>query len=259
MKDSSDHKEQMLARIRVALGRTAGASMPEPLAPFPSQTAALDVESLIRKFSDELEKVGGRVARPDSVDEIKNYLEGLLSSGAHATVAVSDARAINEMGISAWFADRGLRVVPSLNQFMSGKIEDSKRFSSPGSPDLEDVSLLENYKSLLAEASIGVTCADYALADTGTLVLMSGEEQHRLISLMPPIHVCLLNPDLLVAGLTELLAHLHDEFCSSEPPPLMMTCITGPSRTADIEQTITIGIHGPQALHVLLYSPAASS
>lgn len=109
----------------------------------------------------------------------------------------------------------------------------------------------------LIDSAIGVTGADYALADTGTLVLVSGGEQHRLISLLPPVHVCLLSPQNIFPSLTQLLAHVDGEFYSRGSAPQALTCITGPSRTADIEQTITMGVHGPQSLHVLIYSPPA--
>ena len=102
----------------------------------------------------------------------------------------------------------------------------------------------------LAEARIGVTQADYALADTGTLVVFSSAGEGRALSLLPPIHVAVLEESRILAGLDELLAHEPDFPSRSSA----MIFITGPSRTADIEKTLTVGVHGPGELHVVLLS-----
>ena len=97
----------------------------------------------------------------------------------------------------------------------------------------------------LASADIGITGADFAIADTGTLVLLSGSEQPRLTSLLPPVHIAILEKENIVANIHALFAKLgksyenYDKLCSC------ISFITGPSRTADIELNLTLGVHGP--------------
>jgi L-lactate dehydrogenase complex protein LldG len=110
----------------------------------------------------------------------------------------------------------------------------------------------KDYVRKLLDARIGVTQADYAIAETGTLVLISGAEQHRLLSLVPPVHVCLLYARQIVPSLGSLLTRLEQRFATGDITPQAVTMITGPSRTADIEHTLTMGVHGPVALHVLI-------
>ena len=97
----------------------------------------------------------------------------------------------------------------------------------------------------LASADIGITGADFAIADTGTLVLLSGPEQPRLTSLLPPVHIAILEKETIVPDIHALFARLgksyenYDKLCSC------ISFITGPSRTADIELNLTLGVHGP--------------
>lgn len=232
MKEQSDNRARMLAQIRNALGHSAAPVAPEPLPAFDSHIPTKNYAGLVETFSRELEKVGGRVTCAQSAAELRQLLQELYSPEEYATVAVSACAVLDQLGLREWLVSTGRRVVPSLEEFMLAE----------NSPD--------QYKHVLVRADLGITCADYALADTGTLVLLSGGEQHRLISLLPPVHVCLLDPRHIFAGLTDFLAH-EDK---ASQPPYAMTCITGPSRTADIELTITMGIHGPRELQVVLYS-----
>ncbi|MBX9600355.1 MAG: lactate utilization protein [Bryobacteraceae bacterium] len=99
-----------------------------------------------------------------------------------------------------------------------------------------------------ATADVGITLAEYALADTGSLAVFASAAQPRLASLLPPCHVALVRRENLLTGLDELLG-LH-------PQPLdgasSLVLITGPSRTADIEMILVRGVHGPGELHVIL-------
>lgn len=249
----------MLAQIRVALGRDAShPPEPSPLPAISSRTVTIAHETLIGQFSSELEKVGGRITRVSSIDEIREQLMRLLAPDATLTVAASDGHILRELGIREWLVEQNVRVVPTLREFTAQGRQDSESRPSPAPHNGREKELSERYKHVLSEAKFGVTAADYALADTGTLVLVTGGEQHRLISLLPPIHVCLLDSARILASTTDLLASVHEEFYSRGLAPQAMTCITGPSRTADIEQTITMGVHGPQALHVILYTPHAN-
>jgi L-lactate dehydrogenase complex protein LldG len=78
--------------------------------------------------------------------------------------------------------------------------------------------------------------------------LLAAKTQPRTASLLPPIHVAILRPEQILRGLDDLFALLAtgDELSSA------VTLITGPSRTADIELTLVVGVHGPQQLHVIL-------
>ena len=95
---------------------------------------------------------------------------------------------------------------------------------------------------------VGITEAQAAIAETGTLVLDSSVEQNRLVSLVPPIHIAILDASRISATLGETLSALQAD---GEVSPAI-TFITGPSRTADIELTLTIGVHGPQELYVIV-------
>jgi len=105
----------------------------------------------------------------------------------------------------------------------------------------------------LATADIGITGADFAIADTGTLVLLSGPEQPRLTSLLPPVHIAILEKENIVLDIHALFAKLgesyekkYDELCTC------ISFITGPSRTADIELNLTLGVHGPGRAIVII-------
>lgn len=98
----------------------------------------------------------------------------------------------------------------------------------------------------LFSSDIGITSAQWAIAETGTLVLESGAEQHRLVSLVPPVHVCLLTASSIRQSMAEIL-----ESADTRSNPTI-TFITGASRTSDIELTLAIGVHGPGELHVIV-------
>jgi len=95
---------------------------------------------------------------------------------------------------------------------------------------------------------VGVSSAQAGIAETGTLVLDSSVERNRLVSLVPPVHIAILDASRIYATLGETLATLQ----SGGEVSHAITFITGPSRTADIELTLAIGVHGPQELYVII-------
>ena len=98
------------------------------------------------------------------------------------------------------------------------------------------------------DIDVGITTAQAAIAETGTLVLDSSRERNRLVSLVPPVHIAIVDASSIFQTLGEALAFIHQDGNISPA----VTFITGPSRTADIELTLTIGVHGPQELHVIV-------
>ena len=102
----------------------------------------------------------------------------------------------------------------------------------------------------LLAADVGLTTAQLGIAETGTLVLESGQEHHRLVSLLPKVHIALLPRSRLVGSLGDAFARLSPE--GGPPRARAITFITGPSRTADIELELVVGVHGPKQLIVLI-------
>jgi L-lactate dehydrogenase complex protein LldG len=92
----------------------------------------------------------------------------------------------------------------------------------------------------------GVSTAVYGLADTGSVVLAASPDEPRGRSLLPDVHVTLLHEERILPGLDELFAAIGDDL------PSALAIVTGPSRSADIEQKLAVGVHGPREVHVVL-------
>ena len=97
----------------------------------------------------------------------------------------------------------------------------------------------------------GFSRASYGLADTGSVVLMASPEEPRARHLLPDVHVSLLPEDRILPGLDELFASVGRDL------PSALAIVTGPSRSADIEQRLVVGVHGPKEVHVVLLPAAA--
>lgn len=93
---------------------------------------------------------------------------------------------------------------------------------------------------------VGVSMAAYGLADTGSIVLLSAPGEPRARSLLPPVHVSTVAVGTILPGLPELFAALPASLPSS------VAIVTGPSRSADIEQILAVGVHGPREVHVIV-------
>ncbi len=102
--------------------------------------------------------------------------------------------------------------------------------------------------TLFNEVEAAVTTARAAIAATGSLVLWPSAEEPRLMSLVPPLHVAVLAADRLYDSLEQLMN--EEGWAAGMPTNALL--ISGPSKTADIEQTLVFGVHGPKALAVLL-------
>ncbi|WP_321369242.1 lactate utilization protein [uncultured Desulfuromusa sp.] len=159
----------------------------------------------------------------------------------------------------------GAEVVPvgsvaSAAEYISGKIEGSllvPSFSTAGRFKLKaalkkaGIAIeVNNFRAVAAQVEAGITGVNFAIADTGTLVLESTSEDIRLATTLPPKQFALLDPKKIVAdGLEAVnpLRQLHQRDSRN-----YVAYVTGPSRTADIERVLTIGVHGPKELFILL-------
>jgi L-lactate dehydrogenase complex protein LldG len=96
---------------------------------------------------------------------------------------------------------------------------------------------------------VGITGAFCAIAETGTLMTLSGRDTPAAVSLLPETHVAVVRTSRIVRGMEEAWQLMRDELGA---PPRAVNFISGPSRTADIEQTVTVGAHGPYRVHIVL-------
>jgi L-lactate utilization protein LutC len=207
-------KEAVLNNVRAALGRSAGQA-PALAPPARIRIPECEVETRIESLFCSLEKLAGRTYLAASAEDARIYVSEVIEE--KPSVA-SNAPVLREWGIAG---------LPSVET------------------DFRDREALQ---AACAAAAFGITSADYALADTGTLVMIASPEEARLISLLPPAHIAVVPRARILTGLDELLSVLPRpaEITSS------MVLITGPSRTADIEQILVRGVHGPGEIHVIV-------
>ena len=215
----SDSRAMILERVRAALAadperRSAPPSLPAVLAGRPVPEA-----ERYERFRTTLERVGGRVERLASLEAARARVRQLVRERRVGQVSVSDAPALE----------------PLVQLLL---------------PEVEVVVPAFSREEQLA-SEIGITCAQWGIAETGTLVLESARERHRLASLLPPVHVALLPARALLGTLGEALAAVRTS--TGAPASRTITLVTGPSRTADIELTLVVGVHGPRELHVLVH------
>ena len=207
-------RENVLHKVRTALGRSAGQPVEDPPPPR-LHLPDVPVEARIASFFKCIETLAGKTCLAPSPAEVGAYVERVL---AGRKAIASNAQILRSCGVTA----------------LAGV--------ETGFARAEDV------RALASSAACGITGADYALADTGTLVMLSSPQEARLISLLPPVHIAVVERARLLTGLDELLTVLPRpaEQTSS------MVLITGPSRTADIEQILVRGVHGPGEIHVVV-------
>jgi len=200
-------REVVLQNVRKALGRAAGL-LPTSLTAPRLRVPLSDRNRSTSLFGQNLEKLGGKcffVGEPVAVIPVlAEFLQGKRAVASNAP----------------FLADCGVTALPQVESGFTDR---------------------EALRAACVAADVGITSADYALAETGTLVMLASPREARLISLLPPMHVAVFPRSRMLANLDELLTVLPNpaEQTSS------MVLITGPSRTADIEQILVRGVHGP--------------
>ncbi len=206
-------RDHILHKVRTALGRSVGQPpemLPEPDLRIPD----IGIGDRIEQFCRQLEALAGKTAVVNSPGEAAEYVAGVL--GGRDGVA-SNAPFLDSCGIT--------QIAGVHSGFTDGS----------------------QLREACATMPVGITSADWALADTGTLVMLASSEA-RLLSLLPPAHVAVIPATCILTGLDELFTVVPDPASLTSS----MVLITGPSRTADIEQILVRGVHGPGEIHVVI-------
>lgn len=130
-------------------------------------------------------------------------------------------------------------------------------------PFLRD--LVENFVSLPVRdpadfdaSQAGIVRADYGVAETGTLVHLDHGDGEKMIWTLPPVCVALLDAGRIVGRLVDLIPEISAHLELPGLPGPQVSLVTGPSRTADIECRLSIGVHGPSRLLILIYKDPAA-
>ncbi len=173
------------------------------------------------RFAESLAKVKGYVHRARTMDDALNQLSALFTDLNTYSVVYNDESPLDEVAWTERF--------PEI------------QFRSPQQmPDRQA------WRALCATADVGITSADAALTETGSLVISSGSGKSRMVSLLPPVHIAIVPMVRLTTDIfTWMEAH-------SRQFPANTVLVSGPSKTADIEQTMSVGVHGPKKLIVVL-------
>jgi L-lactate dehydrogenase complex protein LldG len=239
-------REQMLDRIRRALALPEGErSEPSDLAAWPDLGRLMQPiprKALIERFEEELVKVGSSPHRVRSAKEMVALMVSSLKAEASKGVVLSRNPLLARLGVPQALEGAGVPfwIWPACLD------------SEPAAP--EDT----NYREHCFSGAAGVTGVDYALVESGSFVLTSFTEGSQLASLAPPVHFAIYLRSQVVETLEEVLAGLAAGLWHSGEPGTMrcdgrsVVFVTGTSRTADIEQILIRGVHGPREVHAIL-------
>jgi L-lactate dehydrogenase complex protein LldG len=215
------------ARARATQPHGVGAHVPPGGAARGTVPDHPSASALIDRFAGELTALGGRVHRAAALDGV-------------VAAVLTVCRAHDATRILSWSAS-ALGLPGLLEAVAAGGLSVDTGELPAGAGRAERLSELD-------PIAIGLTGADAAIAESGTLALCSGPGRGRLASLLPPVHVAVVRTCGFHATLPDFLAARPDliEHGSN------LVLITGPSRTADIEMTLTRGVHGPGEVHVVV-------
>jgi L-lactate dehydrogenase complex protein LldG len=212
-------RERILARIRANLGKEGGEPLQPELTPVadylashpsgPSPAARWDDQSV--RFIERAQGLSS------TVDEVSSISEAPLAIRRYL-----DANGLSSIGV-CW---------PTLAELPWSDAGINLAVRPANDTDL-----------------LGITSAFCAIAETGTLMLLSGPETAATTSLLPETHIAIINAERIVKSMEDAWALLRLE---RGVVPRAVNFVSGPSRTADIEQTIIIGAHGPYRVHIIL-------
>jgi L-lactate dehydrogenase complex protein LldG len=212
------NRDTVLHKVRTALGRAVGQAPPpivEPLLSVPQ----MDVDARVAAFTAAYEALAGKAFRVATLAAACECAERLING---RSALASNSPFLVECGVTR----------------LAGVQSGFKDYDS--------------FREACAHMDVGVSSADYALASTGTLVMISSAREARLVSLLPPAHIAIVPVSRLLVNLDELFTVL--------PRPAeqtsAMVLVTGPSRTADIEQILVRGVHGPGEVYTIFVDGA---
>ncbi len=209
----SSARDEILGKVRDALDRRPGAPAPpiQPSARIAPRTPG-ETEAEIAQLLAEIGKLNGSTRLLANRDELPAALADLVTAENVKKATLWTTPDLVEWRVAQALEALGVEIVPAQ-------------------ADKHDVAACE----------LGVTGVDAALPETGTLLLYSSPKRPRVVSLLPRVHLAIFTPAVLRAD-------LHQAFVSARDAGYSVF-VTGPSRTSDIELTLTLGVHGPKSLY----------
>lgn len=184
----------------------------------------------LEQFKSKFEDLKGHVHYAASWDEAASRAMEICRGANGSRMAIARTPAKFRTALEAMSREAGLDL--SVPPYASKTL--------PGAIDRVDV---------------GITGIDFGIARTGTLVEVSTDDATRLVSSLPRTHVGLLSERELVEDLDDAAPRLREVF-TKHATNCVVSFLSGPSRTGDIEMRLTLGVHGPESAHVIMLSEA---
>lgn len=212
-------------------------------------------ETVLDKVSKALGRTGPMLEPP-----VPPRIDEPITRLVHSDIGLPDLFARraeqNKMHVELCYAEE---LIGKLTAFL--RAENCKRIALPVSKLLDGLNVSEQLRDAgfdakrwdamtldeLYDYDCGVTDVTYACAETGSLVIRGSANHGRALSLVPPIHVAILEPKNFVGDLVDLFDRL-----GKDGDPGSITMITGPSKTSDIEMNLVVGVHGPCKVQIYI-------
>ncbi len=216
-------KEEILRKLRAAPKKEV------PLRPemTPLNETVLDREQMIAKFTEMLFLQTATTHRVNDNHEALDKLKEIIGDEKLTRVVASTDNVITPLDLPSWGEKNGIHV------------STARDFTNRN--DFKD--------EVFERAEAGITGADFAVAESGTLGLIHDADQARLISLAPILHIALVPVDRFIPVYEDAIDKV---FGDGDTVPSQFSFITGPSMTADIQATPFRGMHGPRRMIVIL-------
>jgi L-lactate dehydrogenase complex protein LldG len=180
------------------------------------------IEDPASRFVEELEALGGHAERVETPEEAREYILSLARERGAKLLIRWDVEELDALGVDGPLREAGVEVALWRD--------------------------LEDFREVTARADIGLSSAEWAIADTGSLVLTSGPGKGRTVTLLPPTYVAVVAAERVLRTVPEAI----EKYAGDGGLPANVVFHTGPSRSGDIEMEIFVGMHGPGDVHVIL-------
>ncbi|MGQ9550255.1 MAG: LutC/YkgG family protein [Roseiflexus sp.] len=231
----NNSRERMIERIRTGLRVTRpfleseSARVAHTPPPF---VHPVTHDDMVQQFAAELTKLQANPHVCTDDEAALDVMTGLLEQYQAQEVITWDFDRIALPGLAELLQQRGVT-----------------RFDGwvAGSPE-QRAALLQTHE----RAPVCIAGVDVAIAESATLVIHSGAGRARMASLLAPVFIAIVRREQVVRGLGEAIERIKQMYGDVFADASALTLITGPSRTADIELTLTLGVHGPREVHTII-------